>query len=262
MNLNTPIHGTTPKDYLQSVDLALALVTLLRSHGEVTISTAARRFGISPSTVHRSMAMLVYRGFAVRTESRSYLPGPALGAPPLRPGVGRALVEAASPYMHAIATECGETCHLMILTEGTCHFLHSVEGTAPVRVGSRRGQVMPAELNSGGRAMLAELSQVELRRLYPDMADEPFTDFRRQLHRIRQSGIAVNRGLYESDVSAVGACLKNDLGDIVGALSIASPSSRFPKSQKLSTTTLLRHVRDLNRRLIHRSTPDTDHKWG
>ena len=73
-----PTHSPPPKEFLQSVDLSLTLILLLRDQGSLTISGAAEALGVSPSTAHRSMAMLVYRGFATRSESRSYLPGPAL----------------------------------------------------------------------------------------------------------------------------------------------------------------------------------------
>ncbi|WCI07745.1 helix-turn-helix domain-containing protein [Arthrobacter sp. OVS8] len=39
---------------------------------------------MAPSTAHRLLAMLVYRGFAVQDENRRYVPGPAMGVG--RPG--------------------------------------------------------------------------------------------------------------------------------------------------------------------------------
>ena len=43
--------------------------------------------GIAPSTAHRLLAMLVYRGFAVQDEKRMYHPGPAMGAGPAERGL-------------------------------------------------------------------------------------------------------------------------------------------------------------------------------
>ena len=232
-----PTHGPPPREFLQSVDLALTLILLLRDQGTLSISDTAEALSVSPSTIHRSMAMLVYRGFATRSESRTYLPGPALSSSSLQPGVGNELISASQAHMQAIATETSETVHLMVLVGNKVHFLHTVEGTHPVRVGTRRGQVMPAEQNAGGLVMLAERSAAE------------FESLRRQLHRTRSRGFSLNNGLYEHDVSAVGVCLRNDLGDILGAVTVATPTSRFRGAHRRCAEVLLKHSRDLNRRL-------------
>lgn len=108
---------------------------------------------------------------------------------------------------------------------------------------------MPAEQNAGGLAMLAERSPAELRALYPSLPDADFESLRRQLHRTRSRGFSLNNGLYEHDVSAVGVCLRNDLGDTLGALTVATPTSRFRAVHRRCAEVLVRHSRDLNVRL-------------
>lgn len=255
-----PTHGDPPREFLQSVDLALQLILMLRDAGSLTVSSTAQVLGISQSTAHRSLAMLVYRGFATRSESRTYLPGPALSTSSLKPGVGSELINACSDHMQAIARETSETCHLMVLSGSQSHFIFTVEGSHPVRVGNRRGQVIPADQNSGGLAMLAELSPGELRALYPDLSEDDFAAFRRRLHRTRSRGFSINNGMYEHDVSAVGARLHNDLGDTVGALTVATPTSRFRSVHVKCAESLLKHARDLNRRLEAQRMPATTPK--
>lgn len=231
------------------MDLSLLLILMLRDAGTLSVSGAAEALDVSQSTAHRSLAMLVYRGFATRSESRTYLPGPALSTSSLPPGVGAELIAVSRDHMTAIATETGETCHLQAMVGNKTHFLFTAEGSHPVRVGNRRGQVIPAEQNSGGLAMLAELSPTELRLLYPHMGEEEFVAFRRRLHRIRTRGFAINNGLFEHDVSAVGTCLRNDMGDTLGAITVATPTSRFRSAHVKCAESLARHAQDLNRRL-------------
>ncbi len=231
------------------MDLSLTLILLLRDSGSLTISGAAELLDVSPSTIHRSMAMLVYRGFATRSESRTYLPGPALSSSSLQPGIGSELIEACRSHMAAIVAETQETCHLLVMVGNKCHFLYTVEGTLPVRVGIRRGQIMPAERNAGGLAMLAEYSATELRTLYPALPDTEFDALRRKLYRTRTRGFSINNGLFEHDVSAVGTCLRNDLGDVLGAITVAVPTSRFRAVHRRCAEALIKHARDLNRRL-------------
>lgn len=249
MDKIAPTHGPPPKGFLQSVDTALQLTLLLRDSGALTISGAAAELGLGLSTVHRSMAMLVYRGFAVRTESRMYLPGPALATSALQPGLGSDLTCLCQHHMEAMAVETGETCHLIILQDANCHFIHSVEGSNPVRVGTRCGQVMPATQNSGGLVMLSEMSPRELRALYSSLNDEEFENLRKRLRRTRDRGHGTNFGFFEQDVSAVAACLLNDVGDVLGAVSLAVPSNRFREAYPKCVDSLTRHMRDLNRTL-------------
>lgn len=233
---------------------------MLRESGSLTVSGAAEKLGTSQSTTHRSLAMLVYRGFATRSESRTYLPGPVLSSTSLEPGIGSGLIDACRDHMTAITKETGETCHLQVMVGNRIHFLYTVEGTHPVRVGNRRGQVMPAEQNSGGLAMLAECSPAELRVLYPKLSEDEFTALRRRLHRTRTRGFAINNGMFEHDVSAVGACLRNDLGDTLGALTVATPTSRFRSVHVKCAESLLKHTRDLNRRLETMNMPMDAHQ--
>ncbi|WP_018297512.1 IclR family transcriptional regulator [Corynebacterium lubricantis] len=244
-----PTHGSPPREYLQSVDLALVLTLMLRDSGSLTISSAAESLGVAQSTVHRSMSMLVYRGFATKSESRKYLPGPALSSSSLVPGVGAELINATADHLTAMAAESSETANLQVLASNKSHFIYSVEGTQNVRVSSRQGQIMPAAENAGGLSMLSELSPGELRGLYPTMTDADFDELRRTLQRTRKRGFAYNNGLYEHDVSAVGTVLKNELGDTLGAVTIAIPTQRFRNVHRASADVLMRHAVDLNRRL-------------
>lgn len=244
-----PTHGTPPREYLQSVDLALMLILLLRDAGSLTISTAAAQLQVAPSTVHRSLSMLVYRGFALRGEDREYVAGPALSSSSLEPGAGAGLAQLTRGYLDAITRATGETTQLMVLTGNKCNVITSAEGLTDGHISTRRGQIIPAEQNAGGLAMLAEQSASELRGLYPSMPDATFNDLRRTLRRSRDRGFAINNGLYEPDVSAVGASLRNDLGDVLGAITVSVPTHRFRQIYRRCAEVLTVHVRDLNRTL-------------
>lgn len=238
-----------PKEYLSSVDVALRAVLILRDAASVTVTSMAEELGVGASTAHRTLQMLKYRGFVVQTENRRYLPGPAMFPSRTKVGAGQALVNACRSHMQQISTATGETCHLMTQQGAHCHFLFSVEGPKPVRVGDRNGHVIPAEQNSGGLAMLAELSAKDLRQLYPRMGEREFLNLRRRLHKFRTQGFAVNPGIYEPDVSAVGIVLLNDVGDALGALSVAIPTARFTDVREECIQILMAQGRDLNRKL-------------
>ena len=231
-----------PTYLLESVDNALKLLQLLRDVGALRLKEAAQELDIAPSTAHRLLAMLVYRGFAVQDEKRMYHPGPAMGAGPAQRGWTREFNDVCRPHMEALAMLCGETVNLVIRVGTQVRFLSSAESTAMLRVGDRQGQVLPAELTAGGRILLAELPDDVLEQLYLLPADqaaddgEPagrrltpdrFAAFGRELAGVRQAGFAVNVEQTEEGVAAFGAAIHNRAGRAIGAISVAVPITRF-----------------------------------
>jgi DNA-binding IclR family transcriptional regulator len=231
-----------PAYLLESVDNALRLLQLLRDVGAVRLKQAATELDVAPSTAHRLLAMLVYRGFAVQDEKRTYHPGPAMGAGSAERGWTREFTDRCRPHLEALAAVCGETVNLVIRTGTQVRFLASAESNAMLRVGDRQGQVLPAELTSGGRSLLAELPDDVLQRLYLktpgddelDATDRrlgpaEFDEFRRELNGVRKAGFAVNVEQTEEGVAAFGLSIHNRAGRPIGAMSVAVPATRYQR---------------------------------
>lgn len=223
-----------PQYPIESVDHALQLIELLRDHGSVRLKDAAAELGVSPSTAHRLLAMLIYRGFAERATGRGYVPGPALGAGPVGQGRIGELRAVAQPILEELSATVKETVNLMVRVGGEVRFLSTVEGTRPVRVGDRQGAVLPAHRASAGKAMLARLAPIELEKLYSgeaptarrlDAAD--YTALMRELGIVRERGFAANFEGTEEGVSALGMAIVNATGEVVCGISVAIPQSRF-----------------------------------
>ncbi|MFC9554673.1 IclR family transcriptional regulator [Rhodococcus sp. NPDC056960] len=231
-----------PTYMLESVDNALRLLQMLRDVGGLRLKDAAEELGIAPSTAHRLLAMLVYRGFAVQDEKRMYHPGSAMGAGPARRGWTREFTDLCRPHMEALAILCGETVNLVIRVGTQARFLSSAESTGMLRVGDRQGQVLDAELTAGGRILLAELPRDILEQLYlrpPDLTDDErewgdrrlsadaFERFCRELSAARAVGFALNVQQTEEGVAAFGVAIRNRARTAVGAMTVAVPITRF-----------------------------------
>ncbi|AYA25702.1 IclR family transcriptional regulator [Rhodococcus rhodochrous] len=236
-----------PTYMLESVDNALRLLQLLRDAGAIRLKDAAAELGTAPSTAHRLLAMLVYRGFAVQDEKRMYHPGPALGVGPASQGWTRDFTDLCRPHMEALATLADETVNLVIRVGSQARFLWTAEAASILRVGDRRGQVLPAELTAGGRILLAELPRTVLEQLYLRPADEPhisqgpspayetdrrmaigeFEEFAHELEAARKLGFAVNVEQTEEGVAAIGVAIRNGRGTAIGALTVAVPVTRY-----------------------------------
>ena len=237
---------TRPSYALESVDNALRLVQMLRDSGALRLKDAAAELGTAPSTAHRLLAMLVYRGFAVQDEKRQYHPGPALGVGPAQHGWTRELVDISRPHMESLSTSTGETINLLIRIGSQVRFLCSAEADSMLRVGDRQGQVLPAERTAGGRILLAELPRQTLEQLYLRPAEEPrpdpaeptyevdrrlvspeFEAFVAELDAARAVGFAVNLEQTEVGVAALGVAVRNGRRRAVAALTAAVPTARY-----------------------------------
>ncbi|MEV7636273.1 IclR family transcriptional regulator [Pseudarthrobacter enclensis] len=221
---------------IEAVDNALQLLQLLRDVGSLRLKDAAAELKVAPSTAHRLLAMLVYRGFAVQDESRRYVPGPAMGAGPAGVSWTRPLREISRPHMELLSARTSETVNLMIRVGTKVRFLDTVEGTNALRVGDRQGTVMPANKASGGKAMLAELDPGMLEQLFrspnaeiggDSIPDDDYPGFLRELETIRINGFAANFEGTEEGISAFGMAIHNGRGNVVGAISVATPVARF-----------------------------------
>jgi hypothetical protein len=100
--------------YLESVHNALRLVLLLARRGSVSVSDAARELGLAPSTTHRLLSTMRYRGFAVQSADRSYQPGPAIADLSSSHSSPHALLAICLPHLHWLQQQLDETCHLVV----------------------------------------------------------------------------------------------------------------------------------------------------
>lgn len=242
---------TEPSYAINSVDNALHLIQMLRDRGEVRIHQAAKELGVAESTVHRLMAMLVYRGFAVQDDARVYRPGQAVGVGPAGVVWSRELIDIVAPHMHRLCTQTGETINLIIRVGTNLHVLWSVEGSKMLRVVQREGVVMPARSSAAGMVLLADLPADQLRRLYQEvnaefedsrMGDEEFAEFVRKLSRRRRAGHVVSHEAVEVGVSALALPLRDADGRAVAAVGIAVPAAR---SRSLSEPSMIQAARDM-----------------
>lgn len=220
-----------PAYAIESVDHALRLATVLQQDGPLGVSEAADLLGVSPSTAHRLLAMLVYRDFAEQGADRRYLAGAVLRqVDPLGLPVSR-VREAALPHLRSLVAEVRETANLMVLAGAEARFVATAECDRVLRVGDRAGRALPAHLASGGKVLLAALSAGELAGRCAD-AGVDLPRLRRELGLVRRRGFAINDQLTETGVTAVGVAIPGHAGSPpVASLSLAVPTARFDRDR-------------------------------
>lgn len=221
---------------IESVDHTLRIAQRLRDEGTVRLTDLANDIGVAPSTVHRLMAMLVYRGFAIQDENRRYGPGPALSAPVVQVPRTRALRTALEPSLDLLRADLNATVNLIIRVGASVRFLSSFEARSVLRISERTGAVHPAHISSGGKALLAEEPDGRIERLFRgrsaelaghSLSDSEYAQLLSKLRLVRLQGYAVNREESEPGVGAIGLAVRGADHRAVAAISVAMPMHRL-----------------------------------
>jgi DNA-binding IclR family transcriptional regulator len=127
-----------------------------------------------------------------------------------------------------------ETVQVLMPRGADVVYVYGVEPDEPLRVTARSGDRMPAYVAAGGKALLAELPDGEVERLYADGLPEwptrhrtSLPELKRELAQVRAQGYGTNLEETEPGVCALGCAVHAPSGRGVAALTIAVPSVRF-----------------------------------
>ena len=220
-----------PAYAIASVDSALLLATLLQQEGAMRVTDAAARLGVSVSTAHRLLGMLVYRDFAEQLPDRSYAAGAVLRRGRLQQAPVTRLRDVALPHLRTLVDEVGETANAMVLAGTDVRFVATVQSEQVLRVGDRTGRTLPAHLSSGGKAVLATLDDERRTAVLESLDAAEAAALERELRVIRRRGYAVNDQATEPGLIAVGVAVPPAGGVTGAALSLAAPSARYSRDR-------------------------------
>jgi IclR family transcriptional regulator, KDG regulon repressor len=241
-----------------AVDKAFEILAALPAGGQfVGVSELARSMRLSKSTVFRLLTTMERNGFVEREDGR-YRLGRRLhdiGAQVYEPRPG-SLHELLSPIMAALYERSRETVHLGVLRDNDVVLLGRLHGRRttphPLRLGSR----FPAHCSAMGKALLAH---------DPDATDALLTrgliartprsiisphQFRAELRRTRDTGIATADQEARPNLSCVAVALRDAARRPVAALSISGPTQGFDAHRN---TALLRTVSAEAEQLLRRA---------
>ena len=216
---------------IASVDHALHLAIVLQQEGPLRVSDAAERLGVSPSTAHRLLAMLVYRGFAEQRPDRRYEAGDVLRPSPAVRAPVALLRQAALPHMRKLVERMRESVNLLVLAGTDTRIIATAECTQVLRVGSRDGRILPAHLTSGGVALLAALPADEVTALYEDHPEVDLPRLRRELSQVRRRGFAINDQRTEAGLTALAVPIRDPEESAIAAIALAMPTARFHRDR-------------------------------
>lgn len=231
---------------------------------ELSVSEVSDATGLHKSTAHRILVALKYSGFVEQSQETAKY---SLGIKLFKLGhqaIARLnLPDIARPYLRALMEETEETVHLAVLDNEQVLYLDKVEGAHALRMPSRVGRHIPTYCTSLGKAMLSCLDESEVRRIlrgqplmrYTDGAVTNLGELLGELKKTRKQGYAVDNEETEVGLRCVGAPIRDCMGEMVGAVSVAGPSARLvPEKIPLLGNIVTKVASSISRRLGYEKT--------
>jgi DNA-binding IclR family transcriptional regulator len=221
------------------------------------VSELARRSGLNPSNVHRTLQTWAELGFvAQEPDSGAYHCTLRLFEWGCRAADGFDVRRVAREPLTRLARSTQETIHLSVLDGADIVYLDKIDSPQPVRAYSEIGGRAPAHCVATGKALLAFGNPGALNAL-PDPLPRPtkrtvasLPALRRQLEQVRADGYAVNQEEWRVGVSGLGAPVYDAAGQVIAAAGLTAPSSRLddPRIRQLGSA-LVAAANDITRAL-------------
>lgn len=218
------------------VDRTLDLVEALAdARGPVGVSELAREIGATKSAVFRILANLERRGYVVRDAATSkYLLGGRLVQLGHRALKSMDVRSQARPVLEDLHATFNETVNLGMLVDSNISYVDMIESDQGLRMAAQIGATDEMHSTALGKAVLSFMPEEEreqilsrplVRRTARTLTDPAL--LREELARIRQSGVAEDRGENEDGARCFGSPIFDFQGNVIGAVSVSSPESRF-----------------------------------
>ncbi len=219
---------------VQSVETTLRILEALHENDGAGVTELSTELSVPKSTVHNHLQTLQRNEYVVKEDGSYYV-----GCRFLELGAHardrRAIYEVARPEVERIAAETSELSGLIIEEHGRGIFLHRSKGDNAVHVDTYSGKRIYLHGAALGKAILAHLPAERVdtiveRHGLPALTENTITDrdeLATELAEIRKRGIAFDDEERLDGLRSVGAAILGPDGDVLGAVSVAGPTSRL-----------------------------------
>ncbi|MBV0925915.1 IclR family transcriptional regulator [Halomicroarcula limicola] len=218
---------------VDAVETALQIVELLQERDGAGITEIADELGRSKGTVHSHLATLVENEYVVNDDglyrlSLRYLELAETVTDRLQ------IYDVVRNELDDLAAECGELAQFATEEHGRAVYLYKTGGENAVQTASSTGDREYLHCISLGKAMMAHMSSERVEEIIdrhglPGFTDSTITsksELFDELATIREQGYAFDREEKIAGLRCVAAPVVTG-GEVVGALSVSGPASRF-----------------------------------
>ncbi len=255
----TPGKTASAGTQVQSLTRGLSLLeALARAEGGLTLTDLAQRVQLAPSTAHRLLSTLEKMGYVYQSGElgRWYvgLQAFTVGTSFL---ANRDFIAQSHPYMRRLMEQSGETANLGILDGTDAVFIDQVQCRETMRTIVKLGSRVPLHASGVGKAIFAAMPDDEIEailkvkglpRITANTITSPETMWQ-SIRVIRQRGWSFDDEEHALSTRCVAAPVYNEHAEVLGAISIAGPSSRLPDERIKQLGPLVAHIAE---ELTHR----------
>src|SRR5262245_1815931 len=219
----------------QSLERGLAILSVFGSNRPlVGVSELSRELDLSRSTAHRYIATLAQLGYLQQyPRSKRYRLGPKVLDLGFAAVNSMDVRETAAPHLQRLSDETGHTVNLAILDGTDVVYIERCRTAQPgqreIDLNLHVGARLPAYCTALGKAILAFvpderreelIARIDFVRRGPNTIEDPRL-FRKELERIRASGIAVNDEELAYGLRSIAAPIHAHSGEVLAALNLA-----------------------------------------
>ncbi len=219
-----------------TVGKALEVLDQVAAHGRpVRFSELLDASRFPKATLYRHVQSLTEQGMLTFDPDRqTYAPGLRLVRLAHAAWQQSSLAPIARPHIDRLAEEVHEAVHLAQIDHGHVIFVDKRKKTNMFDTLAQTGLVAPSYCTGVGKAILAFLPDDRRDQALKMQAFVPYTpqthktpaSLAPELAEIREDGIAFDREEHEQGIISVAAPILRDVDEVVGAISIATSTSR------------------------------------
>lgn len=224
---------------VKSLIKALRILEELGEHGALGVTELGRRLGMRLSTVHRLLGTLRGKGYVLTDPATSrYLLGGTIAR--LGDAISRQspLMRMGTVAVEEVSRQCNETVNLAVLDGTDVVYAARHESSYSLRATSVLGGRWPAYASALGKALLADLPESDVLRLYgrtprlrklTPKTQSSLKSLLAELAAVRRLGVADDREETSIGVCCIAVPIRGASGRAVAALSISGPISRMTR---------------------------------
>lgn len=209
---------------------------------EWALDEIAEKTGLPRMTAYRMIRTMEADWFLVRDPvTNRYHLGPALlSSTYLSEGYAE-LAAIVRPYLHELANKTGEAATLAVEVDGVAVSVDMVETARPFHREVAVGRIIGDTANANGKVFAAFKSPEQIEAIIaqdrPQLTPNTITDpeaLARELKTVAKEGVAYDLEERNVGTCAVAAPVRDQLGKVIAAISVVTPTGRFGAAEKKS----------------------------
>jgi IclR family acetate operon transcriptional repressor len=237
----------SPKD--NAAQKLLRVLEAVSNTGEAhRLSDLVKETGLAKTSVFRLLSELIDSGYVSRRDDGTYAPGRALRLLALKLTAAHADADLVGERLRRLQTDVRSTIHFALRTGDTATYVEKIEDTAqPIQIASRVGGQIPLHSTAIGKAVLAHLSESEVRGYaartgLPTRTEYTITDVGSLLADgalVRNRGFSIDDQENEEHIRCMAVPVFDRQHNLIGGIGITTIAPLVPREKLESYAPLL-----------------------